>query len=136
VTTDDENEMFALLFVTIEQQAREGYFSDIGTIENMELTSTISNSTQPDGDANIAKTAGIPIGVVGGTLVVLAAGIAAYCIMYGGCCMRGDTDGDDQQNHNKDTTDMAPHGDVIVAEAIVIENDEGGEYKKSKSRFL
>lgn len=124
----DETEMFALLITTIQEQARDGSFRDIATVERVALTSSISNATETTsgGGNDTAQTVGIPTGVVGGLLVIAAVAILGYCFLCRG------RDGEDDDDKQKDE-------DIIVAEAIVVENEKEEDLyhkKKSKTRFL
>lgn len=123
----DQTEMFALLIATIQEQARDGAFRDVATVERVALTSSISDDASGgDNDATTAQTVGIPTGVVGGVLLIAAVALLGYCFL---CRGRDDEDND----HLKED-------DIIVAEAIVVENDAEEEdmyhKKKSKTRFL
>jgi hypothetical protein len=129
ITEADQQDMFALLIATIEAQAASGDFSEIGTVENIELTSAISNST--GSGLNIAKTAGIPAGLVGAFLVILGGVVIGWCVMRG--------KNDDTEYNQSENVNPNARGDVVEAEAIaIIEDDEGKDSKKkfNPSKFL
>lgn len=133
VSTADQEEMFALLIATLKAQAASGDFSEIGTIENIQLSSAISDANG-GGGLNTAQTAGIPVGVVGAFLVILGGVAIGYCMM------RGSDDGDDAHhasNNNAAASDQRG-GDVIEAEAIAVIDDEEKEskWKFNPSKFL
>jgi hypothetical protein len=129
VSTSDQEEMFDLLVVTIQAQAANGDFSEIGTIENVEVSSEISGST--GSGSNIAQTAGIPAGVIGAFLVIVGGVVIGYCMM------RGRDDDADEHNESNDVT-TAQRGDVVEAEAIAVIDDEEKEskWKFNPSKFL
>jgi hypothetical protein len=125
VSDADEMEMFALLITTIQEQARDGSFSDIATVERVALTSSISNATESGGSNDTAQTVGIPTGLVGGVLLIAVGALLGYCFL----CRSRDAAEDDKQTDE----------DIIVAEAIVVENEEEEDMyhkKMSKTRFL
>lgn len=128
VSTSDQEEMFAVLIATIKAQGASGDFSEIGTIENVELSSEISTTANGNGN-NVAKTAGIPAGVVGAFLVIVGGIVIGYCIMRG--------NGDDEPNASNNVN-TEQRGDVIEAEAIaVIDDDEkDSKWKFNPSKFL
>ena len=124
VTASDQEEMFAVLIATIKAQAADGDFSEIGTIENVEVSSEISSAN--GNGSNVAQTAGIPAGVVGAFLVVLGGVVIGYCMM------KKDRHEDHQESNDVPTAQRGAN-DVVEAEAIVVVDDE--EKKDSKWKF-
>ena len=128
VSTSDQEEMFAVLIATIKAQGVSGDFSEIGTIENVELSSEIS--TANGNGLNVAKTAGIPAGVVGAFLVIVGGIVIGYCMMRG--------NGDDEPTNASNNVNTEQRGDVIEAEAIAVIDDDEKEskWKFNPSKFL
>jgi tetrahydromethanopterin S-methyltransferase subunit F len=129
VTTSDQEEMFAVLIATIKAQAASGDFSEIGTIENVELSSEIT-TTNGNG-LNVAKTAGIPAGVVGAFLVIVGGIVIGYCMMRG--------NGDDDEPNASNNVNTEQRGDVVEAEAIAVideEEEKDSKWKFNPSKFL
>ena len=130
VTSSDQEEMFALLVATIQAQATDGDFSEIGTVENVEVSSEISDAN--GSGQNIAQTAGIPAGVVGAFLVIVGGIVIGYCMMRGG------RDDDNEHNESNNVSSNQRGGDVVEAEAIAVIDDEEKEskWKFNPSKFL
>ena len=128
VSTSDQEEMFAVLVATIKAQAISGDFSEIGTIENVEVSSEISNAN--GNGLNVAQTAGIPAGIVGAFLVILGGVVIGYCMM------RGNKNDDDPNESNNVQAEQ--RGDVVEAEAIAVIDDDEKEskWKFNPSKFL
>lgn len=127
--------MFALLISTIQSQAASGDFDSVGTIESVELTSTVTSTGGSDtgsGGADVAKAAGIPAGVVG-FLLIAAAVLIGYYVMKG-----SSDDDDDGKDPPRQSDVMDAH--VVEAHAVVLEATEvvleEGDMKKSKHQFL
>ena len=125
--------MFAVLIATIKAQAVSGDFSEIGTIENVELSSEVSSAN--GNGLNVAQTAGIPAGVVGAFLVIVGGIVIGYCMMRG----RNGDDDDDEPNHpSNNNVNAEQRGDVVEAEAIAVIDDEekDSKWKFNPSKFL
>lgn len=134
VSTSDKEEMFAVLIATIKAQAASGDFSEIGTIENVEVSSEISDANGYGNGLNIAQTAGIPAGVVGAFLIILGGVVIGYCMMRG----KNDDGDDDGEHRESNNVNTDQRGDVIEAEAIAVIDDEEKEskWKFNPSKFL
>ena len=130
ISISDQEEMFALLIATIKAQNVSGDFSEIGTIENVEVSSAISDANGAGGGLNTAQTAGIPAGVVGAFLIILGGVVIGYCMMRGGR--------DDDEHNESNNVHSDQRGDVIEAEAIAVIDDEEKDkkWKFNPSRFL
>jgi len=108
VTKEEKQEMFALLVETIQAQAAAGSFDSVGKVEFV-------GSDSAGGSNNVGKKVGIPLGVVFGALLVIAAICGALYYKRKTATAAG------INKANSDTSDSSGEG-VVHARAVIVED--------------